>query len=97
VTRLLLLALSAAAALLLAPSALAYGWPVKPFHKMHAVRGAFDDPRFHLGTEGSLSAFHFGVDIAVKDGTPVYAVAAGWVTAHASDVTVTTRHGRGFG
>jgi hypothetical protein len=97
VIRLPLLALSAAAALLLAPSALAYGWPVKPFHTMHAVRGAFDDPRFHLGTEGSLSAFHFGVDIAVKDGTPVYAVAAGWVTAHASDVTVTTRGGRGFG
>jgi len=31
----------------LCPRAAAYGWPLKPFHKMHAIRGAFDDPRFH--------------------------------------------------
>jgi hypothetical protein len=97
VTRLLVLGAAASAALLLAGPAGAYGWPVKPFHRMHPIRGAFDDPRFHLGTEGALSAFHFGVDIAVKDGTPVYAVAAGHVTAHAADLTVTTRAGRGFG
>jgi hypothetical protein len=78
-------------------SASAYGWPLKPFNRMHAIRGAFDDPRFHLGSEGALSAFHFGIDISAKDGTPVYSVERGYVTAHAADVTVTTKTGRGFG
>src|SRR5881275_2234 len=55
-------------------AASAYGWPVKPFHKPHPIRGTFGDPRFHLDAEGQLSAFHFGVDIPVRDGTPVYAV-----------------------
>jgi murein DD-endopeptidase MepM/ murein hydrolase activator NlpD len=83
--------------LALSPAAGAYGWPVKPFHKAHPIRGGFDDPRFHLGSEGAISAFHFGVDIAVRDGTAVYAVAPGHVTRHAADVTVTGRGGRGFG
>ena len=78
-------------------SASAYGWPLKPFNRMHPIRGAFDDPRFHLGSEGALSAFHFGIDIAAKDGTPVYSVERGSVTAHAADVTVTSKSGRGFG
>ncbi|HZR94659.1 MAG TPA: M23 family metallopeptidase [Gaiellaceae bacterium] len=97
VMRVLVLSAACAAGLAVAGSASAYGWPVKPFDKPHPIRSAFDDPRFHLGAEGSLSAFHFGVDIAAKDGTAVYAVAAGWVTAHAADVTVTSRSGRGFG
>jgi hypothetical protein len=98
VSRLTLAMLAAAAcSLAAAGSASAYGWPVKPFNHMHAIRGAFDDPRFHLGPEGSLSAFHFGIDIAVRDGTRVYSVSRGSVTAHASDVTVTNRRGRGFG
>jgi hypothetical protein len=97
VTRLLVVCAAVGAALSLAGHAAAYGWPVKPFHAMHPIRGAFDDPRYHLGAEGALSAFHFGVDIAARDGTRVYAVAAGHVTAHRADVTVTTRKGRGFG
>jgi hypothetical protein len=97
VKRLLVLCAVAAGTLGVTGRAAAYCWPVKPFHRMHAIRGAFDDPRFHLGSEGALSAFHFGVDIAARDGAPVYAVEAGWVTAHAADVTVTTRRGRGFG
>jgi len=28
-----------------APSAFAYGWPLKPFHKAHPIRGNFGDPR----------------------------------------------------
>jgi hypothetical protein len=52
-----------------------YGWPVKPFDKQHAVRGFFCDPRIAEGE----SSFHFGVDVAAADGTPVYAVAAGTV------------------
>jgi murein DD-endopeptidase MepM/ murein hydrolase activator NlpD len=86
-----------ACALAAGGTASAYGWPVKPFNRMHPIRGAFDDPRFHLGSEGALSAFHFGIDIAAKDGTPVYSVERGSVTAHAADVTVTSRRGRGFG
>jgi hypothetical protein len=83
-------------ALLGTPSAHAYGWPIKPFDKAHAIRGAFDDPRYHLGSEGSLSAFHFGVDIVARDGTRVYAVEPGYVHAHRTDVTVETRTARSF-
>src|SRR4051794_6858860 len=86
-----------ACALAASGTASAYSWPVKPFNRMHPIRGAFDDPRFHLGSEGALSAFHSGIDIAAKDGTPVYSVERGSVTAHAADVTVTSRSGRGFG
>ncbi len=89
------------AAMLAAPSlttrASAYGWPLRPFHKMHAIRGAFDDPRFHLDAEGALSAFHFGVDIVARDGARVYAVAPGFVRARRTDVTVRRRNGRAFG
>ena len=67
----------------------AYGWPVKPFDRPHPVRANFGDPRttFHgpatqagiLTSRGSFS-FHFGVDIAVPDGTPVYPVRSGTAT-----------------
>jgi hypothetical protein len=53
-----------------------YGWPVKPFRRQHPVRGFFNDPR--VGRHGGFG-FHFGIDIAAPDGTPVYAVAAGCV------------------
>ena len=52
-----------------------YSWPVKPFDRMHPVRGYFNDPRI----SGSSRAFHFGIDISAKDGAPVYAVEAGAV------------------
>ena len=70
------------------PTAASYAWPVKPFDQAHPVRANFGDPRttFHgtptqatlLTGNGSFS-FHFGVDIAVPDGTPVYAVEAGTI------------------
>jgi murein DD-endopeptidase MepM/ murein hydrolase activator NlpD len=53
-----------------------YGWPVKPFGRQHAVRAFLDDPR--IGSKGGAS-FHFGIDIAVPDGTPVYAAEAGTI------------------
>src|SRR5437763_201444 len=90
-------AFAVALALCASRAAAAYPWPVRPFDKPHAIRGAFDDPRFHLGSEGALSAFHFGVDIAVRDGTPVYAVAPGYVRRTNVDVTVHRPNGRAFG
>lgn len=56
-----------------AGTAPAYGWPVKPFHEQHPVRGAFGDPR--IG--GRSHSFHFGVDVSCPDGTPVYATVTG--------------------
>lgn len=53
-----------------------YSWPVKPFDRQHPVRAFFNDPR--IGDGGS-HAFHFGIDVAAPDGTPVYAVAPGTV------------------
>ena len=49
-----------------------YGWPVKPFNRQHPVRGYLNDPRG--------AGFHFGIDISAPDGTPVYAVEAGYVS-----------------
>lgn len=54
---------------------MAYPWPLAPFDRSHPVRGYFNDPRI----SGSSRAFHFGVDIAAANGTPVYAVAGGTV------------------
>src|SRR5262249_50845930 len=53
-----------------------YGWPVMPFAQQHPVRGFFGDPR--IGDAGGAS-FHFGIDVSVPDGTPVYSVIAGTV------------------
>ncbi len=76
----------------------AYSWPVKPFHKSHAIRATFGDPRFHLGPESQLSAFHFGVDIVARDGAPVFAVEPGVVVRrHHDSVTIGRRSGRRFG
>lgn len=88
---------AAVAALVVAPAASAYPWPLKPFDRAHPIRGAFGDPRYHLGANGELSSFHFGVDIAARDGTAVYAVEAGYVHAYGASVTVTSRTAREFG
>ena len=67
----------------------AYGWPLKPFDRQHAVRGAFDDPRF-----GRF--FHFGVDISARDGTAVYAVASGTVFTYSDAIAVRQPGGHEF-
>jgi murein DD-endopeptidase MepM/ murein hydrolase activator NlpD len=94
-----LLAISALAVFFLLPDlAAAYGWPVKPFRSPHPIRGSFGDPRFHLDAEGELSAFHFGIDIVVRDGTPVYAVEPGVVVRrHLDSVTIGRPSGRRYG
>jgi murein DD-endopeptidase MepM/ murein hydrolase activator NlpD len=96
--RLLSVITMAVIALTLVPSAAAYSWPVKPFHKPHPIRATFGDPRFHLALEGQLSAFHFGVDIVARDGAPVYAVEKGIVVRrHSTSVTIGRPSGRRFG
>ena len=55
----------------------AYGWPVKPFHRQHPVRGHFGDPRIGGNPKGSVKAIHFGVDVSAPDGTAVYATTDG--------------------
>ena len=71
------------------PTAASYGWPVKPFDQGHPVRANFGDPRTTFNgpptqhglmtSDGSFS-FHFGIDIAVPDGTAVYPVRSGTAT-----------------
>ena len=56
-----------------------YGWPVKPFHKQHPVRGFFGDPRIGMTPKGMRSSFHFGIDISCPNGTAVYATLDGVV------------------
>jgi murein DD-endopeptidase MepM/ murein hydrolase activator NlpD len=87
-SRAVLCAASGIGALWLAGTAVAYPWPLAPFNRMHPIRAGFDDPRFHVGLESSLSAFHFGVDIAGRDGTRVYAVSPGYVHRFSDHVTV---------
>jgi len=84
---------------LVAPSvAQAYGWPLKPFNRMHAIRGTFDDPRFHLAPDLTWKgSFHFGVDISAPDGTPVYAVEPGKVIRGPDSVSLRRPNRREFG
>lgn len=98
----LLLGLTACIA---APSALAYGWPLKPFHQAHPIRGNFGDPRTVFsspfepdGLNGVCAcSFHNGLDISGVPGQAVYPVVSG--TAHVPDlaaVTVRASNGRAF-
>ena len=71
-----------------------YGWPVKPFHAQHPVRGFFGDPRIGMTPKGMHSGFHFGVDISCPNGTPVYATLDGTVRLESFRPEVVTIVGR---
>lgn len=73
-----------------------YGWPVKPFDQQHPIRAFFGDPRtvFRAADDADLGAFSFhnGVDIVAADGTLVYPVLSGVVSAVKPDEIVVTTH-----
>ncbi len=76
----------------------AYPWPVKPFHRMHPVRGDFGDPRtvFTGPDEGAFS-FHNGIDISAWPGNKVYPVKSGIAVRVTGDlVSIETPGGRRF-
>ena len=70
-----------------------YGWPVKPFHAQHPVRGFFGDPR--VSNQGRTRQFHFGVDVSAPDGTPVYATLTGIATIHPLHASTVIANGAG--
>lgn len=81
--------------LVVATSAWAYSWPVKPFNQQHPVRGYFGDPRTlfssGLGSEDCSCSFHNGVDIQAPEGTPVYPVESGQlIIINGADLAVRT-------
>jgi hypothetical protein len=57
------------------------------------VRGYFNDPRI----SGKSRAFHFGIDIAAPNGTPVYAVAGGTVHLEGARALSVATSGVDFG
>ena len=46
------------------------GWPVAPIHRQHPIRSSFLDPRPGALRTGGEPAYHFGVDIGVRDDRP---------------------------
>jgi hypothetical protein len=46
------------------------GWPVAPVHRPHPIRAAFLVPRAGMLRAGGAPAYHFGVDVGVRDDRP---------------------------
>lgn len=86
--RVLAIIAAVACAAAAAPQAFAYGWPLKPFDRQHAVRGNFNDPRLAGNGDGISESFHFGIDISAPDYTWVYAVAPGRAIVRGNAVRV---------
>ena len=79
------------------PGPYTYGWPVKPFHSQHPVRGFFGDPR--IANNEQCKQFHFGVDVSAPNGTPVYATLTGTAyvnSRHATTVEIVGSNGVEF-
>ena len=92
------LVFAAALCLAAAPATLAYGWPLKPFHKAHPIRGNFGDPRTVFSDPfepsgvlgGCACSFHNGLDISGVPGQAVYPVVSG--VAYVPDLSAVTVH-----
>ena len=87
--KLVALAIAAAAFATAAPAHASYGWPLRPFHVQHPVRGYFGDPRI----AGASHTIHFGIDVSGPNGAAVYATLDGVATInprHADCVLVTS-------
>jgi hypothetical protein len=78
-----------------AANAPAYGWPLRPFHQQHPVRGFFGDPRvdWEIPHVRRAYRFHFGIDISGPDGAPVYATISGRIAVEGETVFVTRPDG----
>jgi murein DD-endopeptidase MepM/ murein hydrolase activator NlpD len=63
-----------------------YDWPMKPFGRPHPVRAYLNDPRVSMDL--TQHAFHFGIDISARPGTPIYAIESGAVHVHGWTVDV---------
>ena len=95
---------SFALALAASATASAYPWPIKPFHTQHPIRANFGDPRTRFwntmltdGLQGpGLFQFHNGIDIAAKEGTPVYPILSGTVKLIDGSALLVRSPGRKF-
>lgn len=68
------------------PRGVVNGWPLKPFHKQHALRAGLNERR--------LSGFHVGVDIMTTARQAVYAIQSGYAhILHAGDAAGRVRVG----
>ncbi len=52
------------------------GWPLRPFHRQHAIRAGIDELR--------PANFHVGVDIEAANYQPIYAIQSGYATTAAT-------------
>ena len=98
--RLIALLIAAAACLAVAPAALSYGWPLKPFHKAHPIRGNFGDPRTIFSDPFQPSGVLGGALLVpqwarhLRDpGQAVYPVVSG--VARVRDLSAVTVHASG--
>ena len=83
-----------------------FGYPIKPFDREHLIRANLGDPRMQFSGPptmrtllhgGGTFSFHPGVDIASWQGTAVYPVVDGTVTAVSHEwVRVSSGGGRAF-
>jgi O-antigen ligase len=46
------------------------GWPVAPVHRQHPIHSSFLDPRVGTLRRGGKAAYHFGIDVGVRDDRP---------------------------
>lgn len=53
------------------PPGITPGWPIRPFHRQHAIRSALNELR--------PANFHIGIDVEARNSQPVYPIESGTV------------------